>query len=558
MNDTPTSSETDFSKETSENTTSSDKDINTEESKAMGDNVLAHDRIDVNATNNQYLQPMMDSEKELISGGARYVDKTHKFTRVYEPEARLQVTGDQISEAKQEMNNSMQQKTAHQEALDSNTKANEGFTNMTTMSPGWKEYMKDEKESIDKTKAHQEALDSNTKANEGFTNMTTMSPGWKEYMKDEKESIDKIKAHQEALDSNTKANEGFTNMTTMSPGWKEYMESEEANKPEEVKEETEKTLAEKLAQIEKDIQDLRGGRNITELSEIDRALLTELIRQQNILLEQQKNEGKSEQGSTTLPEGTPPPLPVPEILDNKKKRDGKKIALIAAGVGVGAGTGALLGAPTALLVSIGAIATSGGLNLVDRYGRGRVNLLNEKLKNATTPEEVTKYNKRIEKWNKFFAFSKRAKEFLTGVQLGAAATTVISGAFFGGRGLLTPKPPVTGPIGRAPTGSGASNTQTAVETGSVPPVATTGTEYMYTVQSGDSMPRLVQEAARLAGKDPMVAERLLYQQPNLDATFRGMLGVNNPLGNVAGGAQGGIGTQVNLESIANYLKTAIP
>ncbi len=111
--------------------------------------------------------------------------------------------------------NSSKEKQENQEALDSNTRANEGFKPLTPISQNAKDFFANEDKIADLAKkdaAHQKELDSNSKANEGFKPLTPISQNAKDFFTNEDKIADLAKkdaAHQRELDSNSKANERF-------------------------------------------------------------------------------------------------------------------------------------------------------------------------------------------------------------------------------------------------------------------------------------------------------------------------------------------------------------
>ena len=119
----------------------------------------------------------------------------------------------------------------------------------------------------------------------------------------------------------------------------------------------------------------------------------------------------------------------------RKERNWKRAALIA-GVVAGGSTGILGGVPAA---GIGALACIGAgvINKgVDFIGSKRINKLTEQLKTTTDPETKTKLEKRIKNWEKARKGTEYVKSFLTGAKLGLLASSIFSGAFMGGHGLV--------------------------------------------------------------------------------------------------------------------------
>lgn len=163
------------------------------------------------------------------SDRATFRDEDMKFTSGDQPGARLHFTPTQVESAREEMNTDLERRrieeeatraAAHQEALDSNTKANEGFQPLR-QSDGFKNHIDEQKQAEERAIAHQEALDSNEKANEGF-NPLIQSDGYTNW----RQAQTRADAHQEALDSNEKANEGFQPLR-QSNGYSNWLQEQE-------------------------------------------------------------------------------------------------------------------------------------------------------------------------------------------------------------------------------------------------------------------------------------------------------------------------------------------
>ncbi|HRX43969.1 MAG TPA: hypothetical protein P5059_01820 [Candidatus Dojkabacteria bacterium] len=139
---------------------------------------------------------------------------------------------------------------------------------------------------------HQEALDSNAKANEGFQPLR-QSDGFKNFVDAQEEAERKATAHQEALDSNAKANEGF-DPSLQSDGymnWRKSLEDQEKQETTPVQPEEGTNLGDidsrleemniHLSEINQNIQKLLEDREISSLTPEQLLEYITLLQEQN-------------------------------------------------------------------------------------------------------------------------------------------------------------------------------------------------------------------------------------------------------------------------------------
>ncbi len=176
----------------------------------------------------------------------------------------------------------------HQEALDANARANEGFKPLTPMSENGKDFFAKQDEIAEQARRdarHQEALDSNARANEGFKPLTPMSENGKDFFAKQDEIAEQARRdarHQEALDSNARANEGFKPLTPMSENGQDFFakQDEIAKKARGEQEEADVTPEKTPEELRIEIQGLRDENQ-------------RLLAERNALIVQ-RNEGMAE------------------------------------------------------------------------------------------------------------------------------------------------------------------------------------------------------------------------------------------------------------------------
>ncbi len=210
-------------------------------------------------------------------------------------------------------------------------------------------------------------------------------------------------------------------------------------------------------------------RLLNPLEQVQATLLPEQIKQQQDFakaVEQERIAYDPTYGKT--PEVVPVTPQETDPNQQRKERNWKRAALIA-GVVAGGTTGIVGGVPAA---GIGALACIGAgvINKgVDFIGSRRINKLTEQLKTTTDPETRAKLEKRIKNWEKARKGTEYVKSFLTGAKLGLLGSSIFSGVFMGGHGLVWNQAEI--PTG-IPTGhtdaSGSLGNNPTVET--APPV----------------------------------------------------------------------------------------
>ena len=176
----------------------------------------------------------------------------------------------------------------HQEALDANARANEGFKPLTPMSQNGRDFFAKQDQIAEQARRdarHQEALDSNARANEGFKPLTPMSENGKDFFAKQDEIAEQARRdarHQEALDSNARANEGFKPLTPMSENGQDFFarQDEIAKKAREEQEEADVTPEKTPEELRIEIQGLRDENQ-------------RLLAERNALIVQ-RNEGMAE------------------------------------------------------------------------------------------------------------------------------------------------------------------------------------------------------------------------------------------------------------------------
>lgn len=138
--------------------------------------------------------------QDLEGGGAKWRNDRGQFSK--KGEGRLDATGQQIEQARNEMNAA--QRDQHSETLDRNREANEGLIGSTPPSSGMTEALRgvDEKanaikQQIGRNRKHQEALDSNKKANEGFIGSPPPSKGMSKGLKHMDQTTSEIREQGE-------------------------------------------------------------------------------------------------------------------------------------------------------------------------------------------------------------------------------------------------------------------------------------------------------------------------------------------------------------------------
>jgi len=176
---------------------------------------------------------------------------------------------------------------------------------------------------------------------------------------------------------------------------------------------------------------------------IDWSIEAEKMMQQNEILRTERDLYKENNDNNTVvnpglttenPQGGKSEIKDPNI--EKRERNWKRAALIA-GVVAGGTTGIVGGVPAGVvgvLSCIGAGVINSGVDYI--VGSKIINKITEQLKTVTDLETKDKLEKRLKKWEKVREGTKYVKSFLTGAKLGLLGSTIFSGIFMGGHGLI--------------------------------------------------------------------------------------------------------------------------
>lgn len=380
-------------------------------------------------------------------------------------------------------------KARHNEALDSNVKANEGFSGRAPLSETGQNFFANQDRIAEEAKAdarHQEALDSNAKANEGFTGRAPLSETGQNFfaredlisenaqLKEEisslRKDIEDIKAKLDALLSgNTPTVEDQSTSVVQDTEQIEPLpeqaegepipivvpQQETVNTPEQVQQEPETVNApaqealtpeQKYTQLMSERDTLLNGRPASELTNEERIRYIEMT----IALDAMK-------------------LSMGQVSEETERRQRKKeriVALVAGIAGAGVGFGMAATAP----VSVAAVVavTLGGRfasPLIKKWGthlEAKATALKFEDRIGKTPEQIAEIDKRIKRnawWGK---------------RLGEVAAVVSGGTAGFGIGVLAHNifASVTAGAGSTPQPTGpevGGTTGTGVETGTVTP-----------------------------------------------------------------------------------------
>lgn len=196
-------------------------------------------------------------------------------------------------------------------------------------------------------------------------------------------------------------------------------------------------------------------RPLNPLEQVQATLLPEQMKQQADFAKAVEEERIAHDPTyKTTPEIVPVTLQETDPNKEKKERNLKRAALIA-GVVAGGTTGIVGGVPAA---GIGALACIGAgiINKgVDFIGSRRINKLTEQLQTTTDPEAKAKIEKRIKNWEKARKGTQYVKSFLTGAKIGLLGSSIFSGVFMGGHGLVWNTPEI--PTGIPTSGTGSTD-----------------------------------------------------------------------------------------------------
>ncbi len=144
-----------------------------------------------------------------------------------------------------------------------------------------------------------------------------------------------------------------------------------------------------------------------------------------------------------------------------RERNLKRVALIA-GVAVG-GTGGVLGGTPVAGIGALACAGAGLLNKgLDFAGGRRIEKLTAQLKMATDSEIRAKLEKRISNWEKIRKGTVYAAQFFKGATMGFAASGLAMGIFNAGHGLVWNTPDVSAGTVTGTTTGGTESSQTSI------------------------------------------------------------------------------------------------
>lgn len=324
----------------------------------------------------------------------------------------------------------------HQDALDSNKKANEGFKPLKPMSDNGKDFFARQDQIAQDAKRdalHQEALDSNKEANEGFNNLKPMSDNGKDFFARQDEIAEKAKRdalHQEALDSNRKANEGFPANAPLSNTGRTFFANEDIYKEKAKADDEITSLHNELDSLREEIAALREA--IRKLTEPEPTPEPE---------PEPTPEPTPEPEPEPTPEPTPEPEPNPEENDRDRERRERNIrrAKIIAGVAggvTGVGTGLMIASTAALPVGaalIGAnILTSG----TDYVLRRNSQSLARRIEAETDQARKEVLERRLNRVNKIRTGIGYVQPFIRGFMVGFGGSLAFRSLFMGGQSII--------------------------------------------------------------------------------------------------------------------------
>lgn len=319
-------------------------------------------------------------------------------------------------------------------------------------------------EDVKKRDLHQEALDSNKKANEGFDPKSKFSKEGQRFIeyemlvsentKLEEQNRDLIEQNRLMIERMNKMDEKF-NMLVVILTQNNQLPPVITGPNKTTPYEQDPALAAAL--------DPNKEKPLNPLEDLQEKLRKEQEQKQIDFAKQVAEEDRLHNPlnplyvppvapTVTTPEITPV-TPEVDRTDPKRERNLKRAAFIAGAV-VGGTTGILGGAHVAgigVLACLGAGFLNKGL---DYLGSRRINSLQSQLNSTTDPEARAKLEKRKTNWEKIRKGSIYAASFIAGAGIGFAATGLFSKVFMGGHGLVWNTPEPTGiPVGGDASGS---------------------------------------------------------------------------------------------------------
>jgi len=134
------------------------------------------------------------------------------------------------------------------------------------------------------------------------------------------------------------------------------------------------------------------------------------------------------------------------IEKTKKERDYKKIALIAGAVAGGA-TGLIGGVPAATVGITAVLVGRLSSFVADKLAEHNIRKLSGQIAEEQDNEIKSKLENKLKNWGKVVNVVQHIKKFLTGAALGLAGSSIVSGLFFGGKGVFDTLGAARGEVG---------------------------------------------------------------------------------------------------------------
>lgn len=338
----------------------------------------------------------------------------------------------------------------HQEALESNRKANAGMVSRPTDTGGLKKMEEDAQRVI----RENEVFEKRYKYNDKDGNLVEIPLPIREEMDlvfDENnkvfkpESAEKYGAMENELYSkrmNEKINE------LREKGWNEeninsYMKVAKYEIKEGVQQYVKGTVTRDMRSriIERILNEPEKYRNFIDpttgkvISSIDDENIIGYILGQKVYPGWMEGEKQAEIEATIKKATDRGDVQVVERIEKKENKIYKHLGLIG-GV-LGFGTAIVGGATIGGYAVLGGAAVSLGALGAEKYANWRISKLTQKLNSAKTQEEKTSIEKRLETWNKVRNIADKTRKFFSGFALGAGIGSAISNLFMGGEGLAS-------------------------------------------------------------------------------------------------------------------------
>ena len=381
--------------------------------------------------------------------------------------ARLQETATPVKPSTPEIDTTTTVRDLHQEALDRNTKANEGFTGTLTQTGRNALRSQDTIAELAKENARLQEKKELTPEQQELQDIKVLI---KEQSVQIQQLILIMQQNITNIHNNTVINGGGTSATV--PTEEGTITPEVPLTPEQ-KEiiDIKATVSQQSEQINQliaimqqtnniNINNVNGTPNTTETTNIgdDGPIIhpAEATATTNIGDDGPIIHPTEATATTATTEQTPV---VQETTPTPEARRKLKVAYIAGAV-IGGSTGILGGAHVAGIGALSCIAGEVLNGALRKISISSVERWERRLKTVTDPDERAKLEKRKERWTKVKTFTETtASDFLRGAKHGFLASSIFSGVFLGGHGLAwnTPEPimptspnpagPSQGPIG---------------------------------------------------------------------------------------------------------------